>query len=1008
MADSTLSHLNYGHAGTSTFDIDTQNWAFARQFTATTLKQIGIRDRNSIDAIRAPVQLANTGTTTRQTDAKHNAKALFRNYPQLTPANDLLPDLAAASAAVLSATHKYDPLVGSLYSTGSITYTDSRSYKWDNPRRIAATVSGEAGNILRIAFLYQEAMGWGNDKSVWIRGDTLRNTETGYWNEQAAPIQQVCFSQSEDRSTLLAVRMLTKTIIFRPFYSQRPQPAANSQYYHLPPSLINAHPILTLENEETGGTPHVDVTFNPDFQLQFAVVDQNHVWSVWDIDQKRKSTEYKLSCLIQGTIAPADDEEMVAEDGWARILWVGDVNTVLVCNRRQLSIIGIEGTSFAYLPCPSVISPRSNDWILDAKKHPLLRGRFFILTSTELCLMAVTTPSEAVDLAVGPVGARVLLSWRHYRGAEDFTLNISLSMLNDDDLCVLLHSRLNDLTQTYIVDNATSSSGVLGSSFDPTYLDLAVDGPGHTLQVTMEPCRFQGDISSSAQGQGRTYLAQGFTFYKLFMLRSDLSVHESIIYAASSAGSSTVENDHTVEDLIWTRIYRPRKDVRTIGGIQEMDDFLEPEGIEAIEEPVSKLRLQVPNLNNGKQADFANRAVDHRSLYDALTGNDIGEEENGGAVDVPSVVIQHQGMLISSTNIPQVPLGTLLEIADNKLNVSDVDEASSSLQQYLDIEAHGAEVEVRFIASTHLLQLGEGQQPTISTLYDVILQNWIAPLPPHVPKRVRQHKERLARRVAAEVMLASTRTFQRETETTAEETQPALNLDNGLALPILSSQPVGGSSQEWASSQPLLTPPSSQPQPSQSQTTTPSSQHLASQNPSSFTISTVADPLNRLRKHLKFNADAIPEDAMPDGVNRLLSQWQPGADPRTYDWDASERATRLETADDVDPEQLEKARRRKERRERMQKRQNELAQAQVSSQPFSQPFTSVKPTVFSKSSPGPMREATSEHVPLPGASSQSQGFGTFPFPMQSQVEPGKFGGRLDKKKKKKNGRVSGF
>ena len=227
------------------------------------------------------------------------------------------------------------------------------------------------------------------------------------------------------------------------------------------------------------------------------------------------------------------------------------------------------------------------------------------------------------------------------------------------DLCVLLHSRMNDLTQTFIVANAKSGSAVLGSSFDPTYLDLAVDGPGYTLQVTMEPCRFQGNVSSSTQGLGRRYFAEGFAFYKLFMLRSDLSVHESIIYTASSSGSTTNESNHSVEDLVWTIIYRPRKDVRTIGGIQEMDDFLEPEGIEAMEEPVSKLPLQVPTLTNGKKANMANRAVDHRPLYDALTRNHTGEEENGGAVDVPSVVIRHQGMLISSTDIPQVPLGTL-------------------------------------------------------------------------------------------------------------------------------------------------------------------------------------------------------------------------------------------------------------------------------------------------------------------------------------------------------------
>jgi RNA polymerase I-specific transcription initiation factor RRN6 len=73
-----------------------------------------------------------------------------------------------------------------------------------------------------------------------------------------------------------------------------------------------------------------------------------------------------------------------------------------------------------------------------------VRGRFLVLTSTELCLMAVTTSSEAVDSSVGPVGARVLLSWRHYRGPEDFTLSISVSMLNDDGMCVTIcYANLN-------------------------------------------------------------------------------------------------------------------------------------------------------------------------------------------------------------------------------------------------------------------------------------------------------------------------------------------------------------------------------------------------------------------------------------------------------------------------------------------------------------------------------------------------------------------------------------
>jgi RNA polymerase I-specific transcription initiation factor RRN6 len=139
---------------------------------------------------------------------------------------------------------------------------------------------------------------------------------------------------------------------------------------------------------------------------------------------------------VQGRITQSEDADLKGEDAWARILWVGDVNTIFVCNRRHASIVGIKGGSFEYLPCPTLISSRTSDWILDVKRHPSARGTFFVLTSTELVLMTVITASEAVDANVGPVGARVLLSWRHYRGSEDFTLSMTVHMLDEDRMYI--------------------------------------------------------------------------------------------------------------------------------------------------------------------------------------------------------------------------------------------------------------------------------------------------------------------------------------------------------------------------------------------------------------------------------------------------------------------------------------------------------------------------------------------------------------------------------------------
>ncbi|KAF2828974.1 hypothetical protein CC86DRAFT_403628 [Ophiobolus disseminans] len=1010
MAETSLSHLNHGHAGAPTFDLETREWSFGRQFATTKFKQIGIREDGNLtttEVVPSPVQLPSAAISTRLTDAKANAKRLLQDYPELSPATDLLPHLAVTSTAILSTTATYDPLIGNLFSTGYITYTyegthETRSHIWENPRRVAATVTGEAGSILRLSFLYKEVHGWSDDKKVRIRGDTLRETETGFWNEEAAPIQQVCFAQSQDRSQLLAVRLLTKTVIFRPIYAQRFRPAVHSPYYDLPFSLIDLHPIITLSIDQSGDTPHADVTFNPDFQFQFAVVDQSQGWSVWDIDNKRKSDGYNISCMVQGTIA--DDADLSGEDGWARILWVGDVNTIIVCNRRLFSVISIKGSTFKRLPCPALFSEKSSDWFLDVQRHPSQRGRVFVLTSTTLSLLAVTTSNESVDTTVVGVGARVLLSWRHYRDPEDFTLRISVQMIDEDNVSVLLLTRLDTLMQVYTFSDSSSDPTAPVSSANATRLELAFDGKAHPIQTILEPLHFQGDVASMSESLGRSYFAQGLRFYKAFVLCSDLSIHEAVVYCTTRS--------HGVDDIAWSRAYQPNKSVRTIGNIQEMDDFLESDAIEVMENPMPKLASQTPQWVQRGPPE-AHRVADHTSLYDALIQN------GATTVDIPLVASQVKQLLVATQDMSQLPLGTLNEFAGIPITVSDVDEASSLFHDLTTLEDQNDLVRIRRIASAHVLKLGD-EELSMSGIYDNVLQNWIGSLPSGVPLRARQRKERLARRVAAEIMLASTRIQQRtiQAPVTAE---PGPSQYSGIGLPILSSQPLPSSSAgptPWMSSQPILTPSSSQ---SQSQSTLP-------------TLPLPVDPLARLKKHLMFEDDeqSPPQTTMPPSVTQLLSHWQPGTDPRTYDWEAVERADRTDNLDEKSQQQLEKARKRKERRERKQQRENELAQSKPSSQPFafpqpalprstfgqpsSQPPIFTQPTTYPRSSPGPMLGGFGgssqlpyqpfTHVPFPGTGIPSQGVPSG-LAAQSQVEPGRFGGRPDKKKKKKN-RISGF
>jgi RNA polymerase I-specific transcription initiation factor RRN6 len=423
MADRSLTDLNYGRPGLANYDLENRGWTFSRQPARRQFKQVSSWQ----PVLPASTTLSNDESFASAATIRKKARRLVRDHFQLVPAFGQLHALESVSEAIISTTSIYDPVIGSLLSFGSVFLERSGTA----PKRIAALPAGEAGNILRLVILREEKHGWGTDKTVWLSGPSFKGADSGYWNEDAAPIQQVCFAQTENGNSFLAARFPVKTVVFSPVYHRGRRAAEQSSYHDLPPSLIDAHPIISIGIEQSGGAPHADVTFNPDYQFQVGIVDQQSAWSIWDIERKSKDG-YMVMRLSHGNIIPPEDADDAGEDGWARIMWAGDINTVLVCNRRHLSIIDIKGPSFVYLPSPALFQSRSSEWILDVQRHPRHSNRFFVLTSTHLMVLIVTTSSAAMDMSTSEAGATVLLSRRHYRGDEDFTLQLSVQLLLDD------------------------------------------------------------------------------------------------------------------------------------------------------------------------------------------------------------------------------------------------------------------------------------------------------------------------------------------------------------------------------------------------------------------------------------------------------------------------------------------------------------------------------------------------------------------------------------------------
>ena len=97
---------------------------------------------------------------------------------------------------------------------------------------------------------------------------------------------------------------------------------------------------------EAGPTPghvsdHTDVTFNPFYDRQFGTVDQKGNWKLWDIEgayaPSRKGSGLTLKNSTGGTLSTAEGQW----DGWGRIVWGADVNTVIACDRQRAALFDI-------------------------------------------------------------------------------------------------------------------------------------------------------------------------------------------------------------------------------------------------------------------------------------------------------------------------------------------------------------------------------------------------------------------------------------------------------------------------------------------------------------------------------------------------------------------------------------------------------------------------------------------------------------------------------------------
>lgn len=317
---------------------------------------------------------------------------------------------------------------------------DDKTHKRSRSKNfpIVAIACGSAGDVLRLVLLRKEKLGWEGDNELGLQRQAFRGAEQGWWSGKCGPILQVCFAETKgESSSWLAVRYHSATAILYPLLltnpvQENPYPRSLPQF---PPSRLDANYIATLFIQSTGGSPHADVSFNPWDNTQFGIIDDQGHWTLWRLDRQfKRKGRWTTKAGLSGHIADGNAEDLESvdnnNDGWGTILWAGSGDTIVVANRRMLSLFQIN-KNVKRLISPNLSLSRTADMILDVRRSPSDDDHVFVTTCTRIFWLNIPPFVESQSDKESELGASVLLSWRHFRDQEDVSLRISV--LKDEE-----------------------------------------------------------------------------------------------------------------------------------------------------------------------------------------------------------------------------------------------------------------------------------------------------------------------------------------------------------------------------------------------------------------------------------------------------------------------------------------------------------------------------------------------------------------------------------------------
>ncbi|PGH03847.1 RNA polymerase I-specific transcription initiation factor RRN6 [Blastomyces parvus] len=997
MGDHRTITLQYGHLGSATYLPDAQVWEFSRKIDREPSLGFYGHVKCAFPAPKTP----GACTTTRNTDrllTNKDEDALLKARPELAPGLSLLRRQEAVSRAITTAVAKFDPQVSNLLAIGNAITLDQRGGEGDSTVPIAVLVCGDSAASIKLVELDDEEIAWPTNSDGLVKVPTLQSREKALWMGTAGPVQQICFAETVDeKSTWLAVRFLQSTIVFRPQRNKLPL----SVHYddmdfmrkNLEDTRLDANPVLEIPISCTGGIPHADITFNPWYQQQIAVVDRLGNWTVWDIGKQRQSTYWHADPGPSGSL---DSEETRHHgertqrdhyDGWAAISWVGNVHKLLVCDRRNIVLYRIDADPVQHYTV-DVNLHQESEWILDIKRSQSNLSSVFVLTTTQILWLHVN-PDDFPSSSQRGDGQEVtvLLSWRHFRDPDDTSLQL-VPMLVQNFLAfsLIICSQLNNMAQVFRFAFSPDDPSIPISVADPSFLPLPTSNSRdlNALEpslgdVYFSSLIFQQIVNSSVIDP--TNDSKTLILVKFIGQRSNLEVIEALYVARADGGDETYEPFSSTP---------PRVKTQKSSKLVDDDDFI----VDDLNEVVLPLYSEISNWNGESRntqeqpiraSPYGENWVDLYELASAAVTEQIG---NRGRLTMSEKRFQTFNHWLEdlTTKFEEFALGdsalssnsrTMLDILPSPPFLDDIDRNTHDFDQFLTrLEDPMQNMLPLGYEITHLPMsyfppsnisisdtASRSMIPTnITKLYDSLVRDWLFPLPGDFPNKIRMAKEKNIRNIVMQLILSRIVLTRRSIP---EPHDPGLRLISETAEDDLSSLHPS-SSAPW-SSQVLLFTQSQNPtitttsdgqtELEQSSFFQPSSQTTAAAAATATTAATVTTrtPYATLRLYTPLKQPDQP--GLPRRIADILSHWKLGANPSTYDWQATVRTLRDEEEQQTESQSASRRRKRREARRLQRRQQQQSQQSYLPSSSATAPAPASGPTIASTSS-----------VPTPSAS----------------------------------------